>query len=228
MRLKKWLNNSVQHTIGMRQTAKPSVTDSRYAEMAKDAAKPMLTLRRRLQRQKAKRKGAAPSLCSGVLKALRMGVWTAHRTTMPQASCILIGVEAAPHMFSIERDVSASSTEQAESMVDKHVAELMAPEIQDFLDFFDGQGQRPFEHAMSAQDVEHIKVTLASMEKRLMGENVMGHEAARMSDQIPIWLKVKPGKIRHVQYEKNFGAGAPAENDDTQAVADGCTRFGGN
>ena len=84
------------------------------------------------------------------------------------------------------------------------------------------------ERAMSAQDVEHIKVTLASMEKRLMGENVMGHEAAGMSDQIPIWLKVKPGKIRHVQYEKNLGADAPAENDDTQAVADGCTRFGGN
>ena len=103
MRLKKWLNNSVQHTIGMRQTAKPSVTDIRYAKMAKDAAKTMMTLRRRLQRQKAKRKGAAPSLCSGVLNALRMGVWTAYRTTMPQASCILIGVEAAPQMFSIDR-----------------------------------------------------------------------------------------------------------------------------
>ena len=38
------------------------------------------------------------------------------------------------------------------------------------------------ERAMSAQDVEHIKVTLASMEKRPMGENVMGHAAARMSD----------------------------------------------
>ena len=107
MRLKKSLNNSVQHTIGMRQTAKPSVTDIRYAKMAKGAAKTMMTLRRRLQRQKAKRKGAAPSLCSGVLKALRMGVWTAYRTTMPQASCILIGVEAAPHMCSIDRALLA-------------------------------------------------------------------------------------------------------------------------
>ena len=142
----------------------------------------------------------------------------------------LTAVRRRQQLVAAQRDDSAIfSTEQAESLVDKRVAELMEtrPEMRDFLDFFDGQGQRPFEHAMSAQDVEHIKVTLASMEKRLMGENVMGHEAARMSDQIPIWLKVKPGKIRHVQYEKNLGADAPAENDDTQAVADGCTRFGG-
>ena len=126
----------------MRQTAKPSVTDIRYAKMAK-GAKTMMTLRRRLQRQKAKRKGAAPSLCSGVLKALRMGGWTAYRTTMPQASCIQIGVEAAPHMFSIERDVSASSTEQAESLVDKQVAQLVGTrkEMKDFLE--SGQTSRP-------------------------------------------------------------------------------------
>ena len=105
MRLKKWLNNSVQHTIGMRQTAKTQVTDIRYAKIGKDGAKPMMTMRRRLHREKAKKKGVAPTLVSthldlmniasamqaacindnkknkGVLKAFRMGGWTAYRPT---------------------------------------------------------------------------------------------------------------------------------------------------
>ena len=50
MRLKKWLNNSVQHTIGMRQTAKTQVTDIRYAKIGKEAAKLMMAWRRRLDR----------------------------------------------------------------------------------------------------------------------------------------------------------------------------------
>ncbi len=47
LRLKKWLNNSVQHAIGMRQTAKTQVTDVRFAKLAKDSAKPMMAIRRR-------------------------------------------------------------------------------------------------------------------------------------------------------------------------------------
>ena len=105
MRLKKWLNNSVQHTIGMRQTAKTQVTDIRYAKIGKDGAKPMMTMRRRLHRKRARQHGKAPTLTSthldlmhialamqrecikdnkknkGVLKAFRMGGWTAYRPT---------------------------------------------------------------------------------------------------------------------------------------------------
>ena len=60
LRLKKWLNNSVQHTIGMRQTGKTQVTDVRFAKIGKDGAKGMLTMRRRLHRKAARmeRRGA--------------------------------------------------------------------------------------------------------------------------------------------------------------------------
>ena len=48
MRLKKWLNNSVQHTVGMRQTWATQVTDLRFAKIGKDGAESTKSRRRRL------------------------------------------------------------------------------------------------------------------------------------------------------------------------------------
>ena len=104
MRLKKWLNNSVQHTIGMRQTWATQVTDVRFAKIGKDGAESMRS-RRFYHRLKAKQFRVASTLCSahldlmllaiamqtacirdnqknrGVLKAFRMGGWAAYKRT---------------------------------------------------------------------------------------------------------------------------------------------------
>ena len=103
--MKKWLNNSTQHTIAPRQTAKLQVTDIRYAKIGKDGTVAMKATRRKLLREKAKHAGVAAMLCSrhidlmhivssmqvacvrdsvankGVLKAVRMGGWIAYRPT---------------------------------------------------------------------------------------------------------------------------------------------------
>ena len=97
VRLKKWLNNSVQHTIGMRQTDKTQVTDVRFAKLAKDGANLMMATRRRLHllfpmnsqhvdlmyivtaMQYACKKNNTNE--NGVLKAFRIGGWFAYKPT---------------------------------------------------------------------------------------------------------------------------------------------------
>ena len=62
VRLRKWLNNSPQHTIGIRQTAKQQVTDIRFAKLGKDAAEALKPHRRRLHRERCKEADFAPTL----------------------------------------------------------------------------------------------------------------------------------------------------------------------
>lgn len=106
LRVKKWLNNSVQHTIGMRQTAKTQVTDVRFARAAKVAATPVIEKCRQRMRAKARERNCTPQILiakhrdlievaramqqaciddneqkQGVLKAFRMCGWLAYRPT---------------------------------------------------------------------------------------------------------------------------------------------------
>ena len=134
MRLKKWLNNSVQHTIGMRQTAKTQVTDVRFAKLAKDGAKPMMATRRRLHRrfpmnsqhvdlmnivtamQYACKKNNTNE--NGVLKAFRIGGWFAYKPT-PNGLVRAIGGQLSKYPLGSSR-LSQKLIDQRFDWVDKN------------------------------------------------------------------------------------------------------------
>ncbi len=133
LRLKKWLNNSVQHTIGMRKTAKTQVTEVRFAKLAKDGANLMMATRRRLHRlfpmnsqhvdlmyivtamQYACKKNNTNE--NGVLKAFRIGGWFAYKPT-PNGLVRAIGGQLSKYPLGSSR-LSSKVIDQRFHWVDK-------------------------------------------------------------------------------------------------------------
>ena len=137
MDAKSFLNNQIQHSVGVRQTAKTQITDIRFSRLIKVVGEKKKRARRRIHRLTSALRGKTTDLNStkidimfichamrkrmvqdnkvnkGVLKAAQMGEWLAHRPTSS-------GLK--PYVGNAWADLPLGSSRLSTEVMDKRMA----------------------------------------------------------------------------------------------------------